>query len=56
MSEETTGTSLDSSGVTVTKRFADLIGIKKSMRNRINRKKVHVSVYEQINKIIKRGV
>ena len=56
MTEETTGTSIDPSGVTITKRFANSMRMKKSMRARINRKRVHVSVYDQIKKIINRGV
>ena len=56
MAEETTSNSLDTSGITITKRFGDSMRIKKSMRSRINKRRVHVSIYEQINKIIKRGV
>ena len=55
MAEETTGTSIDPSGVTITKRFADSMRIKKGMRARINRRRVHVSFHDQIKQIIKRG-
>ena len=56
MVREMTGQSLDPSGVTITKKFGDSMKIKKSMRSRINRRRVHPSVHEQIKKIINRGV